>query len=213
MKIEKITENQIRVIIKDDDLPKDSIDFNSLMVKSESSQKLFLKILEKAEKEFNFYTDGHKLLIEAFTSIDGFVVFTITKFIPQSSNNLLSKNTKKRRSIVKKNIFDIYTNIAIYAFFNFDDFFNFCCFIRNISSFESKKLAKHFSLILYNSTYFLVIKNIDANYSFVNSFHSIASEFGKYLDYSKVFEGKLLEYGKIVKKNNALNIVNIKKLK
>ena len=94
MKIERITENKIRVIIDIDDLEKDNTDLKAIFNKNLSTQDFFLNILKKAEKEVDFYTDGCKLLIEAFTSTDNVVVFTITKYASDKKNT--SDNLKKR---------------------------------------------------------------------------------------------------------------------
>ncbi len=58
MKIEKLTDNKIRVIINLEDLKKNNLDFNTIMEKPIESQKLFLEMLLKAEKEVGFYTEG-----------------------------------------------------------------------------------------------------------------------------------------------------------
>ena len=42
MKIEKLTDNKIRVIINLEDLKKNNLDFNTIMEKPIESQKLFL---------------------------------------------------------------------------------------------------------------------------------------------------------------------------
>ena len=102
MKIEKLTENKIRVIVNNNDLIDNNIDYTSLINKSGKSQDLFLKILDKAEEELNFHTDGYKLLIEAFTSVDEVIVFTITKFEPKISRDNSSVGFKKCKIIAKK---------------------------------------------------------------------------------------------------------------
>ena len=79
MKIEKLTENKIRVIVSTEDLIKTNTDLNSIMAKAIESQKLFLEILSRAEKEVDFHTEGCKLLIEAFSSIDDFTFFYATQ--------------------------------------------------------------------------------------------------------------------------------------
>ena len=89
MKIEKLTENKIRVVINTSELATDDTDINNIMRNAMESQELFLDILKKAEKEVSFYTDGCKLLIEAFSSLEDCFVFTITKNICQI---LLLKN-------------------------------------------------------------------------------------------------------------------------
>ena len=66
MKIKKLTENKIQIIIKQEDLASRAIKMQNLLLTTPESQKLFLEILNKAKEEVNFNTDGHKLLIEAF---------------------------------------------------------------------------------------------------------------------------------------------------
>lgn len=206
MKIEKLTENKIRAVISDDDLIKNNIDFDSLMNKSTKSQDLFFKILEKAEKELNFYTDGYKLLIEAFTSVDGVIVFTITKFEPKFSQDSQFNSSKKKRVIVKKKTVDYASNQSIYSFPSFEEFCNFCSFINNIENFEIKKFSKDISLVLYTDTYYLVVKNINVNYKYNSIFHSVASEFGKIISTPRSFESKLCEYGEVIIKKNVIDI-------
>ena len=70
MKFEKLTENQIRIILNIEDLREKDIDFHSFMSNSLESQDLFLDMLEKAEEEIGFNTKDYKLIIEAIASSD-----------------------------------------------------------------------------------------------------------------------------------------------
>lgn len=199
MKIEKLTENKIRVIINSDELGLKDINIHRIMTKAIETQEIFSDILKKAEKEVDFYTDGYKLLIEAFSSLDDVVVFTITKFLP---NN----NIKKKKLIAKKKTFNRTNEQAICCFEHLDDFCKFCNALKNIHKIDSKKLAKHIVLYLWKDTYYLVLKNIHTDYTNIILFYSILSEFGKLLSFSNSFEAKLLEHGKIVIKKNAIDV-------
>ena len=105
MKIEKLTENKIRIIIKQEELKDKSLDLHTIMTKAAESQGLFLEILDRAKKEIGFNADGHKLLIEAFSSSDDVMVFTITKYEVIKDDNKNSafpishKNLKVKRKI------------------------------------------------------------------------------------------------------------------
>lgn len=82
MKIEKITENKIRILVKSEDLDFENLDLHTIMTKAiEQPQGFFLDLLNRAEAEVGFNTDGYKLLIEAYSSIDEDLVFTITKYL------------------------------------------------------------------------------------------------------------------------------------
>lgn len=205
MKIEKLTENKIRVIIQPDDLPNKKIDINSLFSNAMEQEGLFFKMLEKAEKELNFHTEGCKLLIEAFSSIDDILVFTITKYISKEENSISSNLPRKKLSVKRKTI-NLSQKNGIYQFENFDTFCHFCKCIYGIHEFDVKKFAKNISLYLYHDTYFLVVKNINTKYEFLNRFYSTVLEFSKLPSYSENFENKLIEHGKVIMKKNAIEL-------
>ena len=209
MKIEKLTDNKIRVIMSLDDFKKTNTDINSFLVKNVNPQGLLFDILKKAEEEVDFYTDGCKLLIEAYSSSDDILVFTITKYSPSDLNSIYD-GIKKKKIIAKRKTFNIKSNQAIYAFDNFDSFCNFCCSLNHSTKdFDYKKLSKNTILYLYNDTYYLVLQNINTNYEHITMFYSIISEFTKSSYFSDNFSNKLLEHGKIIIKKDAI-LVGIK---
>ena len=101
MKIEKITENQIRIILKQEDFKNKSLDIQNFLLTNPESQSLFLEILNKAKEEVNFDTDGHKLLIEAYFQNDDIFIFTITKYI--ETENTSKPKPKQYLTVKKKN--------------------------------------------------------------------------------------------------------------
>ena len=203
MKIEKLTENKIRVIVNTEDLKENDIDFNLLMNKSMETQNLFFEILEKAEEELDFHTDGYKLLIEAFSSSDEKLVFTITKYLPKEISNTLETPKKKKLAVKRKSI-DFSNKQIIYSFNSFEEFCNFCSFINNNSNINVTKISKNISLYFYNDTYYLALRNVNTSYANIKLFYAIALEFGKVLSPSKSFENKLMEHGEIIIKKNAI---------
>ena len=199
MKIEKLTDNKIRVIMNSDELGCTNINIHSIMTKAIETQEIFSSILKKAEKEVNFYTDGCKLLIEAFSSFEDMVVFTITKFSPDN-------NSKKKKLIAKRKSFDKISEQVICRFENFDVFCEFCNAMKNIHKIDIHKSIKNAILYLWQDAYYLVLKNIHTDAESTNLLYSILSEFGKPLSFSNNFEYKLLEHGKVVIKKNAIQI-------
>lgn len=165
---------------------------------------LFLDILKKAEKEVDFYTEGYKLLIEAFSTSEDILVFTITKYQPK--NVTTSINNPKKKITVKKKYSKKANLNRIYSFNDFDTFCNFCSYIKNVSKFDLKKLSNNISLYLYNNTYYLFIKNINKNYEFLHNFYLAILEFATPCSFSSNFENKLVEHGKIIMKKNAINM-------
>lgn len=202
MKIEKLTENKIRVIINSDEFgDSNDINLHNIMSKAMETQEIFSNILKQAEKEVDFHTDGCKLLIEAFSSLEDFFVFTITKYYPETS----SPNQKKKL-VVKRKTFDKTSEHIICQFETFDAFCDFCNAIYSLPKINTSKLAKNISLFTWKNTYYLVLKNINSQTENLNLFYSTLSEFGNLLSCSEHFETKLLEHGKILIKKNAIEM-------
>lgn len=199
MKIEKLTENKIRIILNLEDLKENNIDVQSFMSNSIESQNLFINILDKAEHEVGFSTKDCKILIEALASSDGHFVFTITKY----SFNSESKN-KKKKLIIKKKCDNLNSENAIYRFETFEEFINYCSYINNKNNIKLTKLSTNISLYVYNNKYYLVINNINLSFPNLKGFYASLSEFGKSLNNSNNMESKLLEHGKLIIKNNAI---------
>ena len=79
MKIEKISENQIRCTLTRDDLSSRQIRLSELAYGSEKAKQLFQDMMQEAEFEFGFTSGNSPLMIEAIpTSLDS-IVLIITK--------------------------------------------------------------------------------------------------------------------------------------
>lgn len=194
MKIEKLTDNKIRIIINLFDLESENINIHHLNGSTLEEQSFFIKMLEKAKKEVGFETNGCKLLIEILTSNEEFLVFTITK----------CTSSEKKKPIVKRKITSISETNLIYKFNDFEEFCMFCICVNKFKSFNSKLLSKSNDLYNYQNTYYLIIKNIYNNYINKVLFLSIISEFSEPVSFSNAFENKLKEYGNIIIKKNAI---------
>ena len=201
MKIEKLTEDKIRIIVDPSDLELENLDMKSIMTKAIDRQGFFVHMLEKAKDEVGFNTDGCKLLIEAFSSSDDILVFTITKY---SEKEPLKNIDSSKKLTVKRKSLNIKNKEAIYRFRSFDEFCDFCECINKEYKFDIKKLSKNTYLYLYNNTYYLFMKNIVIEETALKNFYSIASEFLIPVHYSNNFENKLLEHGKLIIKGNSI---------
>lgn len=199
MKIEKLTENKIRVIIPSEELGENHLTVHSLMTKAIETQEIFSKILKKAEKEVDFCTDGCKLLIEAFSSLEDVFVFTITRYLPDT-------DIKKKKLIARRKPFNKISDLTIYQFESFDIFCEFCNSIKYLHKNDITKLAKNISLYTWKNSYYLILRSIHTKCENFNLLYSTLSEFGKLLSYSEHFESKLLEHGKVIIKKNAIDI-------
>jgi negative regulator of genetic competence, sporulation and motility len=209
MKIEKLTENKIRIILNIEDLETNNIDFDSVLNNTPETQTLILSILNQAEKEVGFYAQDSKILIEAIASFDGHFVFTITKTTPAISEGI---SFSRKKPQAKRKSFKLDTNAIIYSFRNFDEFCDFCkaLHIEFLSHESLKLICKNTALYFYNDAYYLLISGINANYKHLNVFFSVISEFTDRVNNYKNFDAKLVEHGKAIFKKNAIsNTINI----
>ena len=200
MKIEKLTDNKIRIIVNLEDLQKKNINLHSLMSNSIESQSLLVDILEEAEKEVGFSTNGCKVSIEAFASSDGHFIFTITKTASEAEKI----TPKKKKLSIKRKETNIDFERSIYKFATFDELCKFCSYINSINFKDLKNLAQNTSLYLQNNTYYLVLSDINLKYANLKGFYAIISEFAILVSHNSSFESNLNEHGKVIMKNNAL---------
>jgi len=202
MKIEKLTDNKIRVILDIDDLAHKNINIDSLIQNSDFSQKLFKKMLNQAKKEVGFETEDSQVLIEAYISSEGYFIITFTKIANDLAKNISHSSSPKPKA--KRKNLNTSCKTAIYQFDKFDDYTNFCTYLDNLNFQNVKGFAKKISLYEFEKKYFLVFNEINIGHKNISFLYTSISEFGKLVSNSKNFESKLIEYGKTIFKNNAL---------
>jgi len=195
LQIEKLNENKIRITLNLEDLKEKNIDLHSFMSSSIESQNLFYDMLDKAEREIGFKTKDYKLMIEALAIPEGNFILTVTRFLPE-------KEEKKKLKVKRKNICPE-DSLSIYMFNTFDDYLEFCNYIQKYLNSNTYTQLEKTSLYQYNSKYYLCITNI--NLDNFKTIHCSIIEFATYITNSSLFERKLIEYGKVIFKTNAIN--------
>ena len=203
MKLEKLTENKIRVILNLEDFEKNNLTFDDFLSNAVEFQTFFVNMLDRAEKELGFNTKNCKLLIESFSTSEEFFVFTITKFTKDSSKK--SFTSLGKTVTVRKKQVDLSCSNQVYSFESFDEFCYFCEALKSSNIVNNKfKIAKDISLYLYNNTYYLILTNINQNNPNNKNFYYYLSEFSIPISKSNEFNAKLKEHGKLIMKHNAI---------
>ncbi len=199
MKIEKLTDNKIRIIIDLEELPEKDINMHNLTENNNKTYSLFQNILKEAEKQVGFKVQNCKLFVEACFTSEGYVIFTLTKYKNEPSKDYSQKKLKVKRRLISNS----FTN-AIYKFNNFEEFCTFCTYCSNSKLADLKCFAKTISLYEYKNSYYLVFLNIDTNFKYSNLFYITISEFCNLVGDSMTLKSKLDEYGKVIFKTNAI---------
>ena len=117
MKVEKISENQIKVVLSTDDLIERDMSISEVAHGSEKGQKLFQEVMLHAIEEYGFqYEEGAPLIIEAIPLSQTEITFIITK-ITNSEDidrrlNFLPRAKDAKKYIKKAPSFDIDSDIT-----------------------------------------------------------------------------------------------------
>lgn len=197
MRIEKITENKIRITLNMQDLQEKNIDLHTFMSNSLETQDLFYDMLDEAEKEVGFETKDYKLMIEALAVPNGNFVLTVTRIIPE-------KEAPKKKLQAKRKLNMLPANLSIYMFNTFEDYLEFCHSIID-SSENTYSFLKKSNLYSYKSKYYLCLQVNNKDMNLFKSIHYKIIEFATRINNSDLFERKLKEYGKAIFKTNAIN--------
>jgi len=202
MKIEKLDENKIRITLNLEDLKEKDIDLHTFMSNSIESQRIFLDMLEEAEKEVGFKTDNYRVMIEALALSNGTFVLTVTKF----ETDIDREKNKYKKVHIKRKLTDLNNKDMIYRFSSFEEFCDFCGIFAQESIINRKNFCSKCSLYTYNQNYYLILSNINFSLKFTKAFFNHIIEYASPVHNSNLFNGKIQEYGKAIIKSNALNV-------
>lgn len=202
MQFEKINEDKIRIIFNLNDLKEKNVDYHDFMANSIATQKVFLDMLNQAEKEIGFITTNYQLIIEALASSDGSFILTVTR--SKEEKEKVIKNIKKLKAKPKLLPLNEPLPTLIYKFNTFDDFYDLCYLIKDE---HLNKLSKTFNkaiLYSYNNDVYLLLKTSPkADIKEVKYIISLVNEsMADLMHASELFQYKLYEFGKVILKNN-----------
>lgn len=209
MKLEKINNDKIRAIINISDLSNHNINVHSFMANPLISEKLFSEILDKANKEIGYDTKDFNIKIEILSLSNIDFIITFTKLPIKKYSNKILPQTKTQFLNNKNNNVSNYTmrnNTTIYFFEKLNDFYDFSYLYFKLNL--PKHIAKEIVLYEYKSNYFLVITSIYTTNLNCSKINSILTDFATCVQNSDIFCKKLSEHGKIIIKNNALDLIN-----
>ncbi len=201
MKIEKITDNQLKITFDSIELEENNISVHSFLSHSLETQKMYLAILEIAYEDFGFDTKNSMLSYETIS----FGHYLFVTFITKTLNKDFSSNSL--------NVFKTYfkTNLSFPREFNYIDQTQYLFFssINNFLDFYNllhKTFTKiHFDYILYNynSNLFLEILHDKSIPYSKQEIDFISSEIKSILSTSNLTFQRIKEFGKtLVKYHN-----------
>ncbi|OON95289.1 MAG: competence protein [Epulopiscium sp. Nele67-Bin005] len=217
MKIEKISESQIRITLNHADLSNRNIKITELAYGSAKAQALFKDMMSKAYEDFGFETNNVPLMIEAVPlSLDSIMIVVTKVDDPDELDEKLESLSERPTHRTFKDMEDDHSSYSsptdtveeepvtgsqlMYCFDSLDDVASASHQIQHLY-FGASSIHK------YSEKYFLILNSNQ----YANTSHtvltSILNEFGNYAYSSHLNEYYLLEHGQVIIKANAVDIL------
>lgn len=223
MKIEKISDTQIKVTLNHSDLIDRDLKLSELAYGSQKAQALFKDMMARANEEFGFETDNVPLMIEAVPLSTDSIMIVVTKVedpsqieqkletIGERPTHRTFKEPEEDRltdlALMGKDISEVQAipiNKEIALTYLFNDFDQVCMAAHRVQP----MFAGDNSLYKYNESYFLVLgKNRKAD-SAIEGIVGVLDEFGSRCPSSDLNEMFLKEHGKLMIDLHAVDVLS-----
>lgn len=204
MKIEKISDNIIKVTVSYNDLEDKNIDLDTLNYNTPAAQEFFWNLMEQAEDQLGFSLSDSQLIIEPVPDYDEGFVITITRIDEdgefESIHKYIKSRMKKSDLRVKKKGRKVCSPLMIYSFRTLNDVCALAGKLEGLYNGDS-------TLYKQVDTYYLVLTRSGLVTAGSKLFELILNEYGIKIANANFYEGYLNEHGDKVIDNNALEIL------
>lgn len=202
MKIEKISDNKLKVVLSKQDLIDKDIDIRNLKPNSMESQDLFFDILQEIEFYYGFDMGGSQILVEGVSTSNGGMILTVTKTnsvhegIPPIHRPHSTKKPSAKLKAKKKTTNQVPKDL-IYKFDSFDNFIEFAYRLRKLP------IKYENSLYEYNQEYYL---SLSCTLEDTPTYKQLLFAISDYAVFTPniSMKNRLSEYGTLLIKKNAI---------
>lgn len=205
MKVEKINNNKVKIILTFEELEKREINIKDIEKNTEIAKNLFVDLIEESNIDEEFEFEDSQLLIEATSDNNNLFIVTITKvenFPDLKKYSLLDKKVKSSKNLKTKNT-NYKVESYIYSFNTINDILNLCETSKKENLFFGKN-----SLYKYNEKYFLIFANSSVkNQKFLKTFVFLSEFCDNYYSYN-MLSSALKEKSQIIIENKALQTLS-----
>ena len=211
LKIEKINESQIKLILTQADLSERNIKLEDLTIPSEKTQELFHDIMETALEEYDFISENTPLMVEAVPVGLDSIMIIVTKIDSKSQESIgakiLSQQKDLRRFKRKSLVFqegesDKNSDILIYSFAKLDDVIDFSLRIADTYH-DASSLYKMYD------RYFIVLQiKQDGDENKAEELELILGEYGQKHISVQLSKYYLIEHGETIIENKAITLLS-----
>lgn len=205
MKIEKISDNIIKVTVSYNDLEDKNIDLDTLNYNTPAAQEFFWDLMEQAEEQLGFSLSDSQLIIEPVPDSDKGFVITITRIDEdgefESIHKYIKSRMKKSDLRVKKKGRKVCSPLLIYSFRVLNDVCALAGKLEDLYNGDS-------TLYRQGEVYYLALTRSGLVHPTGSKlFELVLNEYGTKIANANFYEGYLNEHGDKVIENNALEIL------
>ena len=202
MRIEKINENKIKVLIDMDEAKEWNVDIKSISSDSPAIQDMFRTAIKLAERDAEFYVNGAKLFVEAIPEkTDGFGML-ITRVFSDGDLSRAIDNCSYRGRIKRTTLKAAPKHSVIgKRIFKFSDFENVC----NAAEAIAKEFVGESTLFKLEEDYYMLLAPSDRLVMF--DIEKIMLEFSDRQEKTLLSHGRLNELADVMIKENAVDVL------
>ena len=190
MKVEKISENKVKIILSFEELEMRNITLYDIEKNNSAAKKLFTSLIEESNLDEEFELEDSQLFIEASSDNTNTFILTITKTndLPDL-NNYNKKDTPQLYKIDSR----------LYEFSSIDVILEFCQMAKNENLFFGQN-----TLYKYENKYFILFsESAIKNKKFIKTYVMLSEYCSRYFSYD-LFYNTVIEKSKVVVSNRAL---------
>ena len=204
MKIERINENKIKILIDDAEAKEWNITPKKISQNTPEAQKMFRCAIDMARESIDFSIDGAKLFVETIPFLSDGIGMLVTrvnndKELNDAINNCSYKGKIRRSELRNTSERAKRQRKYIYRFDNFDNLCNAASELKN-------RFSGYSMLYKMDEKFYLYLIPSEAP-SLCES-DIILSEFAERVPNGQYIHGRLNEYGTMMIDRNAINVLN-----
>ena len=204
MKIERISENKIKVLIDDDEAKEWDISIKSISENTPGVQQMFWRVIRLAKESVDFSIDGAKLFVETIPACESGIGMMITKVSSESEleeavNNCSYKGRLRRAELKPIRKEESKRKKYIYCFETFD---SVCAAAGELNN----RYCGVSVLYKLDDKFYMYL--IPAEPISLCEAENVLSEFAVKQTNGQYMHGRLNEYGKIMIEKNAIEVIS-----
>ncbi len=190
MKVEKINENKVKIILSFEELEMRNITLNDIEKNNSAAKNLFTSLIEESNLDEEFELEDSQLFIEASSDNTNTFILTITK-----TNDLPDINNYNKKETVSLYKIDS----RLYEFSSIDVILDFCHMAKDEDLFFGQN-----TLYKYEDKYFILFSETAIkNRKFIKTYVMLSEYCSRYFCYD-IFYKAIIEKSKAIILNRAL---------